>query len=92
MDNVVISLFDFCVVGFWFIFSVLFGLISVLVFLVIKILVLNKEKFLEFGFKFFLLFYVFIVVINLFFVFYKGFVREYREFCFILGYLYFYFN
>lgn len=88
MDNVVTSLPDFCVVGSWFISPVLSGLISVLVFLAIKILVLNQEKPLEPGLKLLPLFYAFTAAINLFSVFYKGSAREYQESCSILGYLY----
>lgn len=88
MDNVVTSLPDFCVVGSWFISPVLSGLISVLVFLAIKILVLNQEKPLEPGLKLLPLFYAFTAAINLFSVFYKGSACEYRESCSILGYLF----
>lgn len=84
MDNVVTSLPDFCVVGSWFISPVLSGLISVLVFLAIKILVLNQEKPLEPGLKLLPLFYAFTAAINLFSVFYKGSACEYRESCSIL--------
>nr|XP_019919066.2 sodium-dependent phosphate transporter 1 isoform X3 [Crassostrea gigas]XP_034315069.1 sodium-dependent phosphate transporter 1 isoform X3 [Crassostrea gigas] len=60
------------IVGSWFISPVLSGLISVLVFLAIKILVLNQEKPLEPGLKLLPLFYAFTAAINLFSVFYKG--------------------
>lgn len=60
------------IVGSWFISPVLSGLISVLVFLAIKILVLNQEKPLEPGLKLLPLFYALTAAINLFSVFYKG--------------------
>lgn len=88
MDCGVTRLPDFCVVGSWFISPVLSGLISVLVFLAIKILVLNKEKPLEPGLRLLPMFYALTAAINLFSVFYKGSSREYLESCSILGYLY----
>lgn len=60
------------IVGSWFISPVLSGLISVLVFLAIKILVLNQEKPLEPGLKLLPVFYALTAAINLFSVFYKG--------------------
>ena len=58
--------------GSWFISPVLSGIISVLVFLSIKFLVLNKEKPLEPGLRLLPIFYGLTAAINLFSVFYKG--------------------
>nr|XP_022325222.1 sodium-dependent phosphate transporter 1-A-like isoform X2 [Crassostrea virginica] len=60
------------IVGSWFISPVLSGIISVLVFLSIKFLVLNKEKPLEPGLRLLPIFYGLTAAINLFSVFYKG--------------------
>ncbi|XP_062568923.1 sodium-dependent phosphate transporter 1-like [Saccostrea cucullata] len=60
------------IVGSWFISPLLSGIISVLVFLAIKFLVLNKEKPLEPGLRVLPLFYALTAAINLFSVFYKG--------------------
>ncbi|XP_048780759.2 sodium-dependent phosphate transporter 1-A-like isoform X2 [Ostrea edulis] len=60
------------IVGSWFISPLLSGTISVLVFLAIKFLVLNKEKPLEPGLRLLPMFYALTAAINLFSVFYKG--------------------